>query len=77
VRSNADNVDAMEARFEAGRRPIADVVDAQRALFQARRELAELRHQYLIDTLRLKSGAGTLDEDDVVALAGLFTGGDS
>ena len=68
VRSNARNVEAMEARVEAGERPVVDLVDAQRDLFAARRDLAELRHQYLIDTLTLKAGAGTLDESDIVAL---------
>lgn len=73
VRSNERNVEAMEAGFEAGERPVVDVVDAQRDLFQAERELAELRYAYLMDVFALRRGAGVLDGGDIADLDRLFT----
>ena len=72
VRSNERNVEAMEAGFEAGERSIVDVVDAQRDLFAQRRALTEIRHEYLIQTLALKAGAGMLETEDIVALDMMF-----
>ena len=74
VASNERNVEAMEAEVAAGERPVVDLVDAQRDLFGEQRELAQLRHQYLIDSLALKEGAGLLGPDDLRALDALFSG---
>jgi len=49
--------------LRAGIRTNLDVLDAQRQVFQARRDLAQARYQYLLAMLRLKSAAGqSLDE---------------
>ena len=48
-----------------GTRTSVDVLDAQRDLFGARRDLAQSRYDYILDVLRLKSAAGTLAEEDL------------
>ena len=60
----------MEAGFQVGTRTSVDVLDAQRELFRARRDLAEARYSYILDMLRLKRAAGTLSEADVRQVSG-------
>lgn len=47
---------------------ILDVLDSTRDLYRARRDYTEARHAYILNYLRLKSAAGTLGEEDVLAL---------
>lgn len=61
-------LDAVEAGAEVGTRNTVDVVLAQRTLFQAMRDLATARYDYVIDTLSLKQAAGVLTPEDVRAL---------
>ena len=65
VRSNQTAAEAIEAGFQVGTRTSVDVLDAQRELFGARRDLSEARYGYILDVLRLKRAAGTLSEDDL------------
>ena len=65
VRSNETAAEAIEAGFQVGTRTSVDVVDAQRELFRARRDLSEARYGYILDVLRLKRAAGILAEDDL------------
>ena len=65
VRSNQTATEAIEAGFQVGTRTSVDVLDAQRELFRARRDLAEARYGYILDVLRLKRAAGILSEDDL------------
>ena len=65
VRSSEAAAGAVEAGFQVGTRTSVDVLDAQRDLFRARRDLAEARYGYIRDVLRLKRAAGTLSEDDL------------
>ena len=65
VRSSQAAAEASEAGFQVGTRTSVDVLDAQRELFRARRDLAEARYGYLLDMLRLKRAAGILSEDDL------------
>ena len=65
VRSSQAAAEASEAGFQVGTRTSVDVLDAQRELFRARRDLAEARYGYLLDVLRLKRAAGILSEDDL------------
>ncbi|MFY2762768.1 TolC family outer membrane protein [Arenimonas sp. MALMAid1274] len=57
--------EASEAGLEVGTRTIVDVLITQQALFEAQREYARSRHQYLVNTLRLKQVAGTISLADV------------
>lgn len=65
VRSSETAAEAIEAGFQVGTRTSVDVLDAQRDLFRARRDLSEARYGYILDVLRLKRAAGTLSEDDL------------
>ena len=65
VRSSEAAADAVEAGFQVGTRTSVDVLDAQRELYRARRDLAGARYNYIRDVLRLKRAAGILSEDDL------------
>ncbi|MFT4581161.1 MAG: outer membrane protein [Gammaproteobacteria bacterium] len=65
VLSSKTAVDATRAGFEVGTRTAVDVVDAERGLFQARRDFSRARYNYILDILRLKQAAGTLDNEDL------------
>ena len=65
VRSSETAAEAVEAGFQVGTRTSVDVLDAQRDLFRARRDLSEARYSYILNVLRLKRAAGTLAQDDL------------
>ncbi|MFZ1180193.1 MAG: TolC family outer membrane protein [Herbaspirillum sp.] len=52
--------------YQVGVRINIDVLDAQRQLFAARRDLARARYDTLMSGLKLKAAAGNLGEDDLV-----------
>jgi outer membrane protein len=59
---------ATQAGYEVGTRTAVDVLDSQRELFRARRDYAQVRYNYVLDTLRLKFAAGTLTALDLALL---------
>jgi len=61
-------LEATEVGAEVGTRNVVDVVLAQRTLFQARRDYANARYNYVINTLNLKQAAGILSPQDVIEL---------
>lgn len=61
-------LEATQVGAEVGTRNVVDVVLAQRTLFQARRDYANARYQYIINTLNLKQAAGVLSPQDVIDL---------
>jgi outer membrane protein len=63
---------AVEVGYQAGTRTIVDVLDVQRTHYRARRDYAIERHEYVVNSLRLKQAAGTLSVTDVNALADWF-----
>lgn len=65
VKSSEAAAEAVAAGFQVGTRTTVDVLNAKRDLFRAKRDLAEARYSYIVDTLTLKQAAGTLDEDDL------------
>jgi outer membrane protein len=65
VLSSETAVDATRAGFQVGTRTAVDVVDAERELFQARRDFSRARYDYILGILRLKQAAGTLENDDL------------
>ncbi|MFP4559950.1 MAG: TolC family outer membrane protein [Thiohalorhabdus sp.] len=65
VRSAETQLEAVQTGFEVGRRTSIDVLDAQQEYFDALRDLAQARNQYLLSRLRLKSAAGTLTMADL------------
>lgn len=65
VVSSETALQATEAGFEVGTRTAVDVVAAERATSQARRDYARARYDYLLDTLRLKQASGSLSAEDL------------
>lgn len=61
-------LDATQAGYEVGTRNIVDVLFAQRTLFQAQRNFANARYDYILSHLRLKQVAGQLSPDDIYQL---------
>jgi outer membrane protein len=58
-------LEATEAGFEVGTRTIVDVLLSQQQLFQAQRNYSESRHNFLLNGLRLRQAAGTIEVRDL------------
>ncbi|WKJ89097.1 TolC family outer membrane protein [Methylomonas montana] len=58
-------VEAAEAGFEVGTRTMVDVLTEQRNLFKAKSDYARSRYDYLINGIKLKEAAGSLNEQDL------------
>ncbi|WMN18334.1 TolC family outer membrane protein [Pseudomonas piscis] len=67
--SNQSAVDATEIGYQVGTRNIVDVLDAQRQLYSSVRNYNNSRYDYILDNLRLKQAAGTLNPGDLQDLA--------
>jgi outer membrane protein len=55
--------------YKAGLQTILAVLDAERDLYAAKRDLAKARYDYLRNTLKLKQAAGSLGETDLASVA--------
>ncbi len=73
VKSNQTALEATEAGFEVGTRTTVDVLDARRRLFEAQRDYARSRYDYLINIVKLKSAAGALAPADLGSINGFLT----
>jgi len=69
VISSTSALEAIQSGFEVGTRTTVDVLDAVNDLYESRNELADARFDYIINMLALKSAAGTLKEQDLIALS--------
>jgi outer membrane protein len=58
-------VEAAEAGFEVGTRTMVDVLTEQRNLYKAKSDYARSRYDYLINGIKLKEAAGSLNEQDL------------
>lgn len=67
--SNQSALEATEIGYQVGTRNIVDVLDTQRRLYAAVRDYNNARYDYILDNLRLKQAAGTLNPDDLQQLA--------
>ncbi len=65
VNSSRTALEATEAGFEVGTRTIVDVLNSQFALFAALTNYEQSRYDYLLNVLRLKQAAGTLQVQDL------------
>lgn len=61
-------LEATQAGYEVGTRTAVDLLNSRREVFRAERDYAKSRYTYIVETLRLKQAAGTLTENDVVAI---------
>jgi outer membrane protein len=59
---------ATEAGFDVGTRTIVDVLDSTRNLFDARRNLAGARYDFIQSVVTLKQAAGTLTSEDIAMI---------
>lgn len=55
--------------YQAGLNDIVSVLDATRNLYNAKRQEAEARYNYLLDTLKLKQASGLLTDSDIMAIS--------
>lgn len=72
VESATLQITATRKSVEAGVRTNVDVLTATQQLYQAKRDLARARYQYMVANLQLKHAAGVLTEDDLFQLAKWF-----
>ncbi len=63
--STQSALDATQAGYEVGTRTIVDVLQSQSNVFDAQRNYAQARYNYVVSSLRLKEAAGLLDPADV------------
>ncbi|HEX6572816.1 MAG TPA: TolC family outer membrane protein [Steroidobacteraceae bacterium] len=73
VKSSQTALEATEAGFEVGTRTTVDVLASRRTLFEAQRDFARSRYDYLINTVRLESAAGGLVQDDLASINSFLT----
>jgi outer membrane protein len=73
VTSSQTAFEATEAGFEVGTRTTVDVLDARRRLFEAQRDYARSRYEYLTNIVRLESAAGGLQATDLEMINGYLT----
>jgi outer membrane protein len=70
--SSQSALDSNKLGYEVGVRINIDVLNAQSQLYDTRQKLAKARMDTLIALLRLKAAAGSLAEEDVVAINALL-----
>jgi len=72
VESATVQITATKKSVQAGMRTNLDVLTATQQLYQAKRDLARARYQYLLAELQLKRAAGTLTPQDLYEIAQWF-----
>ena len=65
VESSQTALEATQAGFDVGTRTIVDVLDSQFALYRSITLFYQARYDYLMNALRLKQGAGSLQIQDL------------
>jgi outer membrane protein len=73
VESARTALQATEAGYEVGTRTSVDVLDARRRLFEAETNYSRSRYDYLLNVLRLRLAAGTLDAQGLTEINALLT----
>ncbi len=68
--SNQSALEATELGYRVGTRTSVDVLDAERELYRAKRNLATARYDYVLNVLRLEQASGQLAEDDLARVNG-------
>ena len=65
IRSAQSALRATESGYEVGTRNIVDLLNAQQNLFTARRDFANARYDYILNSLELHAMAGILEEEEL------------
>ncbi len=68
VQSSRTALEATQAGFDVGTRTIVDVLNSQFSLYQAITNYYQARYDYILNVMRLKQAAGTLQVQDLEAL---------
>jgi len=71
-RSSQSSLESNQLGYQVGIRINIDVLNAQQQLFSTQRDLARARYDTLLNSLKLKSAAGTLKEDDLQQMNALL-----
>jgi outer membrane protein len=66
--SNQIALEAKKEGFKSGLFPSLAVTDAERDLYQAKREYAKSQYDYILNSLRLKKAVGLLKEGDIATV---------
>ncbi len=72
LQSSEEALVAINGRFESGLATLAEQLDAAGQVRKARRDLASVRHIYLMSKLHLAAAVGSLGEDDLMMIDGLL-----
>jgi len=67
VLSSRTALGSTRAGFEVGTRTAIDVIVAERGLSEAQRDYSRSRYNYILETLRLKRAAGSLQPTDIAS----------
>ena len=70
IESQSVLVEAKEKGYKSGLYTSLAVLDAARDLYMYRRDYAQSRYEYVVNTLRLKQAVGTLTEADIITING-------
>lgn len=65
VKSAESALSAIKSGYKAGSRTSSDILDAQQALFKAKRDYMQEQYKYILSYLELKQLAGSISIDDV------------
>ena len=68
--SNQSALEATQLGYQVGTRTSVDVLDAERELHRAKRDLAAARYGYVLNVLRLEMASGQLTQDDLSRVNG-------
>ena len=68
ITSSQSAYEATKAGYVVGTRNLVDVLNAERALFQAKRDYLTERYDYIVDMLNLKRSAGILGSGDIAGI---------
>jgi len=66
--SMQSSLEATEAGLEVGTRTMIDVLASQRNLYEAKRNYARVRYDYLLNGLKLKQSSSTVNAQDLAAI---------
>jgi outer membrane protein len=73
VESAKTALQATEAGYEVGTRTSVDVLEARRRLFESQTNYSRSRYDYLLNVLRLRLAAGTLDDKGIADVNAVLT----
>ena len=62
-------LEATQIGYEVGSRNTVDLLDSQKRLYQAQRDYASSRYEYIISMLRLKASVGSLNPGDLISIS--------